>query len=371
MYHYICVKFVLGKDKLSNKSYVYEVKESILDRIKLRIGQHYTVISDTGCKYNNAAVEICGYWTTYNKYVVDGNTLQREASISNDLSIPIKTIVNMTLVYDPYPSGLPSLFDGIELCYSDLNKPIWYGINNFGSLKECEVFLRSLFEDKKSKNKEENHNNKIQEGNKKMNLFKNYKFGKYSDDDVRMSFKGMAYRTFDEHFVVYDPVSQSLTDVTEFVMDNCNFLYVVPVSVKEVKVGDIIIFNELPVIVTEVHENSNKFSVVKPCTKEIVTILPEKNLFGFNFVSKIVSPFNTDMFGVCNENNPFGSMLPFMMMDNKGTMMEKVMLMQMMNSGNDTKFNPLMLMAMNSDESASKNDMLMMMAMANGMKNIF
>ena len=86
-------------------------------------------------------------------------------------------------------------------------------------------------------------------------------------------------------------------------------------------------------------------------------ILPSKNAFGFNYVTKIVN-FAENMFGgfsTPNSDNPFGNMLPLMMMSqsdsgNDNDVFKMMMLSQMMSASNsETKMdmsNPLMLMAL-------------------------
>ena len=102
--------------------------------------------------------------------------------------------------------------------------------------------------------------------------------------------------------------------------------------------------------------------------REVVNIIPEKSIFGFDFYSKVIDftkNFNTG----ATENNPFGNLPLLMMMDNKkdnGMLMyfmmnngEKIdfnspMMMYLMMSNSDDKFNLLPLLLMNQNKEKRK-----------------
>lgn len=199
----------------------------------------------------------------------------------------------------------------------------------------------STFVDKNSnKNDNNNNNNK---GEKNMNLFKNLEVGKYTKSNVAYSVKGMAYKTVDGQYVAY--CNGELIDVTGLLLDIGDMFFTIPVAHNSIKAGDIILHNSRPVIVAGEPSIEAPYSipVVYPETKETRNIIPEKNIFNFNFVVKIVNPME-NMFQNINADasNPFGNLLPFMLMSEDNNDFKDIMLMSMLN-GNALDANPLML----------------------------
>jgi hypothetical protein len=91
-------------------------------------------------------------------------------------------------------------------------------------------------------------------------------------------------------------------------------------------------------------------------------------MFGFNFVTKIVSMFDA-FTGAPTADQPFGNMLPFIMMgENKD--IDPMMMFMMMNQGGAgfDMSNPMMLYFMMGKDGKSSDWMLpmMMMNMQNG-----
>ena len=176
-----------------------------------------------------------------------------------------------------------------------------------------------------------------------MNLFKNLNVGKYTKSNVAYSVKGMAYKTVDGQYVAY--CDGELIDVTSLLLDIGDMFFAIPVAYNSIKAGDVILHNSRPVIVAGKPSTEAPYSipVVYPETKETRNIIPEKNIFNFNFVVKIVNPME-DMLQNTNADasNPFGNLLPFMLMNEGNTDFKDIMLMSMLN-GNTLDTNPLML----------------------------
>ena len=93
------------------------------------------------------------------------------------------------------------------------------------------------------------------------------------------------------------------------------------------------------------------------------TILPTTNMFGFDFITKIVSVMD-----VCatapTPDQPFGNMLPFMMMDDSKDNDNNMLLAMMMMNGNMDMSNPMMMYFMFKDNK----DMFPLMFMMNQKK---
>lgn len=195
-------------------------------------------------------------------------------------------------------------------------------------------------------------------GDKKtMNLGLNLDFGNCKNDNIRLSPYGIAVRNAKlGTWVSYDPKGKKTIDVNDFVMDG-TYLYKLPVAVKDVKAGDVVLHNKVPVYVEKVEDG--KLLVIDPVESEERVVLPITNMFGFNFVTKVVSLI--DMSGVVpTADSPFGNMLPLMMMSEGN--IDPVMLMLMNGKNADFTSNPMMLYFLTNDKG-NKNDNLLPLLM--------
>lgn len=208
-----------------------------------------------------------------------------------------------------------------------------------------------------------NEYNKKKDGGKSMfnNLMKNFKFGKMDTNAIKYSFNGIAFQTEDNDYVVYNP-DMTFTNVSEMVMDIP--IYVMPVPKSDVKIGDIIIHNSEFVIVQSIE--SKEIRVARPRTKEIVGIIPEKSVFGFDFYTKVID-FTKNFNGGATSSNPFGNLPMLMMMDNKDSNNDMLMLMMM--NGGAMDFNNPMFMYMMMSKSDDKSNLLPLMMLMNQNKN--
>ena len=208
--------------------------------------------------------------------------------------------------------------------------------------------------------------NKNDEGEKtKMKGF-NFDFGPCTNDQVRMSMYGLAIKNASGEWVSYNDGQVVNVDVLNF--DGAKYMFKMPVAVKDIAVGDIVIHNRVPMFVESVE---NGIHVVDIRAGEKKEILPTTNMFGFNFVTKIVSLFNAFQSSP-TPDQPFGNMLPFLMLNGEdGKAMDSdTMLMFMMmqgQSGSANMFsNPMMLYFLMKDKGNS--DMLPLMFMMNQSK---
>jgi hypothetical protein len=208
-----------------------------------------------------------------------------------------------------------------------------------------------------------NEYNKKKNGGKSMfnNLMKNFKFGKMDTNAIKYSFNGIAFQTEDNDYVVYNP-DMTFTNVSEMVMDIP--IYVMPVPKSDVKIGDIIIHNSEFVIVQSIE--SKEIRVARPRTKEIVGIIPEKSVFGFDFYTKVID-FTKNFSNSATSSNPFGNLPMLMMMDNQDN--NNDMLMFMMMNGGKMDFNNPMFMYMMMSKSEDKSNLLPLMMLMNQNKS--
>lgn len=191
------------------------------------------------------------------------------------------------------------------------------------------------------------------------NMFKNMKFGKFETNEIKCSMKGIAFKTTDGDYVCYNP-DFTFTNVGDMVMDIP--VFAMPVSKEQIKTGDVIRHNDLWVIVNSV--TPTEIKVARPYTKEIVSVIPETSIFGFSFYTKVMNPFEN--FGAtATADNPFGNMLPLMLMSGGDAKNSNDMLMMMLAfGGGKIDFSNPMMMYMLMGDKSNTDDMLMMMMLS-------
>lgn len=233
---------------------------------------------------------------------------------------------------------------------------------------KCAVIDTDYIDDRINKvlNEQNTFNNNVDDkkGNKKMKAF-NFDFGPCTTDNIRMSMYGLAVKNANGTWVSYNPESKEIIDVDIFNFDGGKFLYKMPVAIKDVKVGDIVIHNRKAMFVIDVSETG--MTAIDPQAGEEKKILLTKSPFGFNFATKVVSLFNMTS-DAPTPDAPFGNMLPFLMMsENSGEFDMNTMLMLSMMGGQggmDFSKNPMMMYFLMKD-SKNADDLLPLMFMGN------
>lgn len=164
------------------------------------------------------------------------------------------------------------------------------------------------------------------------------------NDGVAFSPYGLAVRNSKGEFYTYNPATAQTIDVTGFTFDFKGMIYRMPVAVKDIKVGDMIIHKNKPMFVTSI-DNTN-IEVIDILDSEIKSIIPTTNPFGFNFVTKIVSLVNFSG-NAPSPDQPFGNIMPMMIAsavlgdsDGEGSMFEnmdmgKLFMLNMMTNGSN------------------------------------
>lgn len=229
--------------------------------------------------------------------------------------------------------------------------------------EDIEDTARKVFNEEWNKRKE---NNKMK--------FGNFDFGPCANDNVRMSMYGIAIKNAAGTYVSYDAASGEIIDVDVFNFDGGKYMFKMPVAIKDVKVGDVIIHNRTPMFVVGFAEGTGDLIAVDIRAGEKKTIMPIRNMFHFDFVTKIVSLFDMTGMAQPSADMPFGNMLPLMLMsdDNKDMDMKDILMMSMLaNGSNMGNMNPMMLyfLASNEDGDTSMKDMLLpMMLLGNQQK---
>lgn len=228
------------------------------------------------------------------------------------------------------------------------------------SRKEYETIIEQLYQEQKEREK-----------NMEMKkMFGNLEFGPVNN--YHLSHLGIALQNAAGEIVSYDKQKNEIVNVDLIDFDAKGMIYAMPCAIKDVHVGDVIRHtngNAVFVVSTD-----NGIHVVDVAAGEKKEILPTKSMFGFNFVTKIVTLI--DFSGLsASEDKPFGNLLPLMLLgDRKGGSGLKDMLpLMLLMGGNGSALggldmsNPLMLMAlMGGSEGNDFFPMLMAMNLMNG-----
>ena len=203
--------------------------------------------------------------------------------------------------------------------------------------------------------------------NKENNVMNfNFDFGPVNPALVRMSMYGLAVKNKAGTWVSYNSNSDEIVDVDVLNFDGAKFLYRMPVAIKDITVGDVVIHNSAPMFVVSVPKDGKTLTVVDTINGERKDIMLPRSPFGFNFATKVVNFLGGMMTGA-NADNPFGNMWMLMAMSGEGEDMKDILPFLMMNNatvGMDN--NMLMFMALSNTKGGSK-DMLPWLLMSQTM----
>ena len=198
-------------------------------------------------------------------------------------------------------------------------------------------------------------NNEIKKENKEMKF--NFDFGPV-DSSVRMSLYGMAIKNAAGTYVAYDANSKQVMDVDILNFEGANkLMYKMPVALKDVRSGDVVVHNRKPCFVQMVCDD-NRFKVLDIFDGEEKTIVPARSPFGWDFLTKVVCLYN---FNNADTNNPFGNMLPLLLLSDGKTDDMLPFLLMSQNGANFTT-NPMLMYALMSGKG--NNDMLPFLLMS-------
>lgn len=211
--------------------------------------------------------------------------------------------------------------------------------------------------------KNENNNNKTNKENTAMKF--NFDFGPVNASMVRMSLYGLAVKNKAGTWVSYDAKAGDIMDVDILNFDGAKFLYKMPVAIKDIAIGDVVIHNGIPMFVIAIATNGTYITAVDPINGERKDIMLPKSPFGFNFATKVVNFLGNTFNASATAENPFGNMWMLMAMSGENKDMNDILPFLMMNNatpGIDN--NVLMFMALSNTKDGSK-DMLPWLLMMN------
>ena len=195
-------------------------------------------------------------------------------------------------------------------------------------------------------------NEKVEENNMNTNaIVKNFDFGPCSGDTVHMSMYGIAVKNAAGTWVSYDAKNSSIMDVDILNFNASKLLYKMPVSIKDICAGDVVIHMKKPMFVKSCNYIAKTLTVVDIYNGETKDIILTRSPFGFDFATKVVSLVDFTKLNA-DSDNPFGSnpmlfalmmgdgnfsndsLLPLMLMGNGGFDMSNPMMMYFLMSGN-------------------------------------
>lgn len=206
---------------------------------------------------------------------------------------------------------------------------------------------------------------KEKEINKMDNKIFNFDFSPIKSDNVRMSMYGLAVKNRSGNYVAWDKANESIMNVDILNFNGDGLMYKMPVPIKDIKDGDIIIHNRVPMFVVEVYEKT--LGVIDVYSGEKKNIILSKSPFGFDFATKVVSimDFDTMSGDAPSEDNPFGNMWPLLMLNDSGSI--DPMALAFMCAGKGDGANPMMMYALLASKGNNDN-LLPLMLMMNGGK---
>lgn len=175
-------------------------------------------------------------------------------------------------------------------------------------------------------------------GDKKTMAENKFKFGPIKDGTVAFSMRGIAVKNSSGEWVCYDEKTDEIVSVDGMTMQNSEMIFAMPVALKDVKMGDLIIHNKHYCYVMDGDESI--LSVIDISDGSVKDIMPTKSPFGFNFVTKVMSPINI---GTPSADSPFGDNYMLYMMMMNGSIDKSMLPMLMMQKG---QIDPMLMMVL-------------------------
>lgn len=218
------------------------------------------------------------------------------------------------------PDGTWFEFQEYEISYSN---------RGFGSF-----FFENYIENANNDEKKENNTMKMP------NM--NFDFGPFTGKEVAVSPYGIAVRNKDGEYLAYNAASGSTINVTGFTFDFQQMIYKMPVAVKDLRAGDMIMHCGKPMYIQNADDSKN-IQCIDILNSESKVVVPVTSIFGFNYVTKVVSLMNVNA-GTPSADNPFGNIMPYMFMQSmfgdgeSDSDMSKMLMLSMMMNGGSTPF---------------------------------
>lgn len=348
------IRFLDAKCKPSGKTYVYIVDDDLRNRlvpstISNRVNAYY-ITNNSGYNYRGAKIVCAGTEILFNEESFDLTGLKQiiTADYAGEVDYPKSDrIQDVAKARNDFVKTYKKTAD-------TTTGANYLKFNNLPKINTEEKKEKTMFE----------------------GMLKNLRFGKA--DNAKMSIYGPALREAitGDTWVAFDKSKERWIDVPfEAILDIP--LFEMPVAKNDIQIGDFIFHAGIGtgwVRVIDFDDEVNYFIEAEdPSNHEIIKILPTRNMFGFDFYTKLIVPFDMGAtFGGASASNPFGTLPMLMMMSDKNKSSSNdnsiLMAMMMMQNGTmDFTSNPMMLYALMGDKG-SDNSMLMAMLMSQMMQ---
>lgn len=323
--------------------------EDLIDNLNARIDK---LVKNLNKKVDVDTIEVLNDYITQNISDIDRleiETSENRGEINYAVSrLEVKTSENHNKI-----NCLENSFDELRECITVLTDGLSTANDVIFDLQEKFINLVEKENKKKVKNKENNA----------MKNF-NFDFGPCTNDNVRMSMYGLAVKNAAGTYVSLNPSTREVVDVDIFNFEGGKYLFKMPVAIKDIAVGDVIIHNKKPMFV-EGFSPLGDIIAIDPVAGERKEVMLTRSPFGFNYATKVVNLFGAGGMATPNADNPFGNMLPFVLMNEEGGDIDPMMLMFMMGQSggaNTSAFgNPMMMYFLMKDKGEIDPMMMFMM----------
>ena len=303
--------------------------------------------------------------------IATATALGVKADYCEGLTSTSASVSNTTKTIDIDPNKVLSIDGDVAIngsLYTKATDSDHWTVNTIGTCQasvsswvNVDLSTRPTFNDVEKMITDKINENNMKKEKEEMKGF-NFDFGPCTSDQVRMSVYGLAVKNAAGTYISYNPKSGEIVDVDILNFDGAKFMYKIPVAIKDIAIGDIIVHNRKPMFVIALPvEGATTITCVDVCAGEQKQIIPTVNMFGFNFVTKIVSFFNIVGDNAPTPDAPFGNMLPFMLMNDSADKIDPIMMMFMMGNGKMDMSNPMLMYFMLKDNKDS--DMLPLLFM--------
>jgi hypothetical protein len=184
----------------------------------------------------------------------------------------------------------------------------------------------------------------------------NFDFGPVNAEMVKMSLYGLAVKNKNNTWVSFDASKSEVVDVDILHFDGAKYLYKMPVAIKDIAVGDVVIHNHVPMFVIAIPADGKTLTAIDPIAGERKEILLTKSPFGFDFATKVVNLLGNVFDGCADAANPFGNLGMLMLLSDGNKDMNDLLPLMMLSGGKFDMSNPLMMYALLGNKG--NNDML-------------
>ena len=341
-------------DEYFKKSFYSCAEKDILFLERFKINEDFDAFFEYSCQSGKGGqlptVTYCE-WGDTDKVIIAGSNADKRTFDKKDLKEYIKSQVILCSSNLPTASFLDCYIDQGKLDFRTSTDGTSFN-GMFQGLKDsANKVVDDVFKEKESK----------MDFSKMMNI----DFGKISTKELKPSIYGVAVLGSDNRYRAYDKANDKVMDVTGMTFDT-DMLFKIPVAVSQVRIGDVIVNAGNYVTVTNVHRD-NTFTVVDPKASEQKIAIPAKNMFGFDFVTKVIYPLENMI--QPNDANPFGlNPMAMMLLAGDSNMdMTTILAMSMMGGNGAMDQNmilPLMLMG---NKGGNSDNLVLAMMMMNQM----